>query len=139
MASVDEIDLKILDLLDKNSRMTWKEIGEIVHMTGQAVASRISKLEDLNVLEGYCIRLNKNKLGFSITALVTVFMKSSNHGAFHRFIGEQKEIEEAFRISGEGCYSLKVVVTNQKELVEFLDKILVFGNYRVNLSISKIK
>lgn len=139
MAAFDEVDLKILDILEQNSRMTWKEIGSLVHMTGQAVASRIDKLEQLGILEGFTVKINRHLLGNSITALVTVFMKTTNHASFHNFVHSRKEIIEAFRVSGEGCYSLKIVVPTQVDLVELLDKILTFGNYKVNLSIEKIK
>ncbi|WP_442593730.1 Lrp/AsnC family transcriptional regulator [Neobacillus sp. D3-1R] len=139
MAAIDHVDLEIIDLLKQNSRMTWKEIGDIVHMTGQAVAARITKLEDLGVIEGYTVKLNAEKLGYPILAIVLVFMKTTNHSAFHTFIHEHSEIKEAFRVSGEGCYSLKINTATQDDLVQILDKILAFGNYRVNISLSKIK
>lgn len=43
------------------------------------------------------------------------------------------------RISGEGCYTMKINVPDQSALNRFLDDLLPFGNYRVNLSIGKIK
>ena len=46
MADFDQVDLQIIRLLEENSRLKWKEIGDIVHLTGQAVAARIQKLED---------------------------------------------------------------------------------------------
>jgi Lrp/AsnC family leucine-responsive transcriptional regulator len=76
--------------------MQWQEIGKIVHLTGQAVAARIRRMQDL-------------------------------------------EITEAYRISGEGCYWLKACVADQKELTSLLDSLLVHGNYRVNLSLDKLK
>ncbi|PEW97993.1 hypothetical protein CN446_11385 [Bacillus cereus] len=42
----DSTDFKIIKLLQENARMNWKEIGEIVHLTGQAVGKRINKLEE---------------------------------------------------------------------------------------------
>lgn len=139
MAAIDQIDIEILQLLEQNSRMTWKEIGDIVHMTGQAVAARITKLEDLGILQGYTVKLNAEKLGCPIFAIVLVFMKTTNHAAFHKFIQEKAEIKEAFRVSGEGCYSLKINTASQNDLVKILDSILTFGNYRVNISLSQIK
>lgn len=76
-------------------------------MTGQAVATRVTKLEDLGLLEGYTVKLNAEKLGRPIFAIVTVFMKTTNYALFHNFIKEKPEIIEAYRVSGEGCYSLK--------------------------------
>lgn len=66
-------------------------------------------------------------------------MKSTDHAAFQKFIKENNIITDAYRISGEGCYLLKVHVPTHESLSLFLDNLLKFGNYRVNMSISKLK
>ncbi|HBJ00999.1 MAG TPA: transcriptional regulator, partial [Lysinibacillus sp.] len=43
------------------------------------------------------------------------------------------------RVSGEGCYWIRVRTGSQKELNSFLEELLKFGNYRVNLSMGKLK
>jgi Lrp/AsnC family leucine-responsive transcriptional regulator len=139
MVMLDQTDLAILKLLQENARMQWREIGDRVHLTGQAVGSRIRKMEETGIIEGYTLRLNQSKLSPSLLALVTVFMKTTDHAAFQRFIQRDERICEAHRVSGEGCYSLKVSVPNQEELNRLLDQILEYGNYRVNLSIGRVK
>ncbi|MBC2578831.1 Lrp/AsnC family transcriptional regulator [Clostridium sp. DJ247] len=136
---LDQTDFHILSLLKKNSRIQWREIGELVHLTGQAVANRIRRMEDLGVIEGYTINLNQNKLGKNLIAFITVFMKTTDHLSFQNFIKEKPEVLEGNRISGDGCYLLKVNVSNEEELMNILDEILSYGNYRVNISIGKIK
>jgi Lrp/AsnC family transcriptional regulator, leucine-responsive regulatory protein len=135
----DPTDLAIIDLLRKNSRMQWREIGEQVHLTGQAVANRIRRMEELGLLRGYTINVDNGKLGKSVVAFVTVFMKTTEHQAFQKFVKNNDAITEADRISGDGCYFLKVRVSSNEELREFLNSLLEFGNYRVNLSIGKMK
>ncbi|PKM76974.1 MAG: transcriptional regulator [Firmicutes bacterium HGW-Firmicutes-15] len=136
---LDETDFKIIDLLINNARMQWREIGDQVHLTGQAVANRIRKMEDLEIIEGFTIRINERQLGKSVLAFVTVFMKTTDHLAFRQFIDQKESIKEANQISGEGCYLLKVNVSTQEELLQILNDILKYGNYRVNLSIGKLK
>lgn len=136
---IDRTDLEILYWLQKNSRMQWKEIGEKVHLTGQAVAVRIRKLEDLGIIEGYTVKLNQDKLGNSMTALITVFMKTTDHQSFQQFLARKETVVRAHRVSGEGCYWLEAGVSGQEELNKLLDEILRYGNYRVNLSIGSIK
>lgn len=119
--------------------MQWQEIGEQVHLTGQAVRNRIVRMEKLGVIDGYTLKINFSKIGKGITAFVTVFMKTTDHVVFKRFICSNSIIVEANRISGEGCYMLKVIASTQDEIVELLDGILQYGNYRINLSIENIK
>lgn len=136
---LDQTDFEILSLLKKNSRIQWREIGDLVHLTGQSVANRIRKMEDLGVIQGYTVKLDQSKLGKSLIAFITIFMKTTDHLSFQTFIKEKSEILEANRISGDGCYLLKVNVSNEEDLMNLLDEILKYGNYRVNISIGKIK
>ncbi|WP_237389574.1 Lrp/AsnC family transcriptional regulator [Bacillus sp. USDA818B3_A] len=79
------------------------------------------------------------KLGLIFTAFVIVHMKSANHDAFIRFIKDRKEVVEAHRVSGQGCYHLKLKVKSQDQLNQLLNKLLDHGNYNLNLSIQEIK
>lgn len=136
---LDQTDMQILNLLTKNSRMQWQEIGEEVHLTGQAVRNRINKMEKLGVIQGYTIKINSKMIGKELIAFVTIFMKTTDHGSFQKYIQNNPLISEANRISGEGCYLIKVIASTQEELVGILDEILKYGNYKVNLSIENIK
>ena len=136
---IDQTDFEIVKLLESNSRLQLQDIGEIVHLTGQAVKNRIVKLEKLGIIKGYTINVNFAKLGLGMIAFVTVFMKNNDHAAFHRFVRDNICISEVHRISGEGCYLLKVAIANQEKLTDLLDSILQYGNYKVNLSIGQVK
>src|SRR5690625_3334191 len=136
---LDNIDFKILHLLSENSRMQWKDLGERIHMTGQAVGNRIKKLEDSGVIKTYSIMVDEMKLGLSFTAFVIIYMKTSNHDPFLHFMKERKEIVEAHRVSGEGCYHMKVKDTAQEEFNLYLNEILKFANYALYLAIQERK
>lgn len=136
---LDHIDFQILRLLMENSRIQWKDLGEKIHMTGQAVGNRIKKLEDHGVIKAYSLIIDEMKIGLSYTAFIIIYMKTANHDSFRRFMNERNEVVEANRVSGEGCYHLKIKVSTQDELNAFLDNILEYGNYNLYLSIQEIK
>jgi Lrp/AsnC family leucine-responsive transcriptional regulator len=136
---MDEIDFQILKLLKENSRRQWKEIGESIHMTGQAVGNRIRKMEDEGIIEEYTISVNELKLGKTIQAFIMVFLKSNRHLEFQKYLTENPDIKEVHRISGEGCYMIKASISDQAALNNTLDEILKYANYRINISIGKIK
>jgi Lrp/AsnC family leucine-responsive transcriptional regulator len=137
---LDSTDLAILECLIQDSSMQHKEIGEKVHLTGQAVGQRIRKLQDLGVIERFTVRIDPARLGLTLTALIKVFMKTTaSHTQFQSFAAAHPHIAEAYRISGEGCYSLKAHVPSCTELNGLLDELLRFGNYKVNICIGRIK
>ncbi|MFS0638743.1 Lrp/AsnC family transcriptional regulator [Mesobacillus foraminis] len=136
---LDNIDFQILRLLSENSRVQWKDLGKQIHMTGQAVGNRIKKLEESGVIKTYSLIVDQMKVGLSYTAFVIIYMKTANHDSFIRFINDQNEVVEAHRVSGEGCYHLKIKVNSQEKLNLLLNKILEYGNYTLYLSIHEIK
>lgn len=136
---IDQTDIEILKLLGENSRIQWKELGQKIHLTGQAVGNRIRRLEDTGIIEQYTIAINRIKLGQIVTAFVTVFVETSNHQEFKNFFQKEEAISEVHRTSGDGCYLLKTHFASNEELDRFLGRLLKYGNYRVNLSIGKLK
>lgn len=136
---IDETDLKIIRILMENSRIQWKEIGAIIHMTGQGVAARIHRLEELGIIEKYTLKLNDEKLGKLITGFIIVYMKSTKHKEFREFLTESELVAEAHKISGDGCYFIKVKAEGNDDLNRFLDELIKFANYKLLLSVDKIK
>jgi Lrp/AsnC family transcriptional regulator, leucine-responsive regulatory protein len=136
---LDNIDFQLLRLLSENSRIQWKDLGEQIHMTGQAVGNRIKKLEESGVIKAYSLIVDEMKLGLTYTAFIIIYMKTANHDSFIRLMNDRNEVVEVHRVSGEGCYHLKIKVNSQEQLNLFLDKILEYGNYSVHLSIQEIK
>lgn len=139
MNLIDEMNQKIIKLLKQDAKMKLQEIGDKVHLTGQAVSNRIMKLEKNGVIKGYTAVIDENFLHTKIVAYISVIMKTADHERFRKFLKNKPEIIEAHRSSGDACYLLKVEVETQKELNELLDQILVYANYRLNISIEQVK
>lgn len=135
----DELDLKIIDMLKINAKTPLKVIGENIHLTPQAVSNRIIRLQDLGLITQYTIATNNALLGKNITAYITIFMKTTKHEQLIKFIKSTSIIEEAHRISGDGCYLLKVICSNMNQINLLLDNIMEYGTYRLNLSTNGIK
>lgn len=134
---LDHVDLEIIRCLRQNARLQWKQIGEVVHMSGAAVANRIQRLEDLGVIQGYTARVNETLMGNGLCVFITVMMKDYKHTAFQQFIQGREEIKEAHRVSGEPCFILKAHVSDHNKLSELLDEIVIYGHYKINISIGQ--
>ncbi|AGF55979.1 Lrp/AsnC family leucine-responsive transcriptional regulator [Clostridium saccharoperbutylacetonicum] len=135
----DEIDLKIIEMLKINSKMPLKEIGEVIHLTPQGVSNRIIRLQNLGIITGYTICINNALLGKNIIAYITIFMKTTKHDKLIKFLQSNSLVDEAHKISGDGCYLLKIICLNMDEINSFLDCLTEFGTYRLNLSTASIK
>ncbi|MHA6487640.1 Lrp/AsnC family transcriptional regulator [Bacillus vallismortis] len=135
---LDHTDMQILEELSKNSRITMKELGEKVHLTGQAAASRIAKLEDNGVIEGYTIKVNQVKLGCYIHALLNIYTKNTHHHPYLSFIKTQdKYVINNYKISGDGCYLLECKFPSNETLDQFLVELNKHVNYKLSIVINK--
>lgn len=133
---LDCTDMRILEELSNNSRITMKELGEKVHLTGQAASDRVAKLEDDGVIEGYTIKVNQVKLGCHVHAFLTIITQSLNHRPYLSFIKKQPYIINNFKISGEGCYLLECQFPSNEILDRFLEDLNEHANYKLSIVIN---
>ena len=117
-----------------------KELGEKIHMTGQATSTRVAKLEDSGIIEEYTIKVNHEKLGYPIHAMINIIHTDmQNHQPYISFISSKdKYVIHHYKISGDGCYILECKFSSNKELDEFVVKLNQFVNYKVTLIINEI-
>lgn len=135
---LDHTDKRILDELSTNSRITMKELGEKVHLTGQAAATRVGKLEDNGVIEKYTIQVNQVKLGCYVHAFITIITQNTYHQPYLSFITTQEQfIIHNYKISGEGCYLLECKFPSNEVLDTFLNELNNHANYKLSIVINK--
>lgn len=137
--NVDNIDIQIINLLRENSKLSFKEIGDKIHLTGQAVGARVNKLIENDVIEKFTIKTNNELLGINIIALIKVYMKTNAHNKMINIIKNNDEIIEAHKVSSDACYFLKLETDSNHVLNKILDEINEFANYQLSLSVNKIK
>lgn len=120
---LDKIDKTILSDLQSNGRMTNVELANRAGISAPPCLRRVRALEDNDIIQGYFARLNLKKLGFGLTAFVTIRLKEQNDEdmvAFEREIEDNENIREAYVISGDYDYMLRVVARDWEEYQDIL-------------------
>lgn len=135
---LDNTDMQILEELSKNSRITMKELGKKIHLSGPATSTRVEKLEESGVIEGYTIKVNRVKLGCYIHAFITIITKSIFHQSYLSFIqAQERYLMNNYKISGDGCYILECKFPNMELMNEFLEELNKHANYKLSIVIDK--
>ncbi|MFA7746064.1 Lrp/AsnC family transcriptional regulator [Salinicoccus roseus] len=105
---LDDTDSLILDALRTNSRITMKELGEKVHLSGPAASVRVEKPKDAGVIEGFTIKMNPEKMGCPVHAFITIFTNSSYHTSYLNLVAADAQyVVRNHKISGDACYLLE--------------------------------
>jgi Lrp/AsnC family leucine-responsive transcriptional regulator len=141
--TLDDIDLKILDILQKAGRTRRNDLAEAVGLSLPAASERLRKLEEHKLITGYYAALDHRRLGNDITAFIVVSVDSSRHyGQFIEHAESLDEIMECHAITGEGTHLLKVRTCNTASLERLLARIQAWpGVHRThtNLVLSSAK
>ncbi|HTY37076.1 MAG TPA: Lrp/AsnC family transcriptional regulator [Bacteroidota bacterium] len=121
---LDDIDQKILEIIQKQGRMRRNDLAERVGLSLPSVSERLRKLEEAGVITGYFAKLNYQMLGKDITAFVLATIDSSKHyNAFVEHISALDDVLECHAITGEGTHLLKIRTENTTSLEKLLAKI----------------
>lgn len=121
---LDEIDLRILAMLQEDCRASLTRIGEAVSLSAPAVLERIKKLEAARVIQGYHAKLDARLLGLDVTAFIGV--STSRPELIERIeqqIGVLESVLETHHVTGEHTLLLKVKTANTSTLERLISQI----------------
>ncbi len=121
--TLDTIDLRILNLLQLNAKLTNKDIAQKVNLSPTPVFERIKKLEKLGFIEKYVAILNADLLDKSLTVFCNITLKEHTKEIGNQFVKDIKsltEVTECYNISGDYDFLLKIQVDDMKAYQNFV-------------------
>lgn len=120
---IDEMDRRILSLLQQDARLPNAEIARRVGMAPSATLERLRKLEERGVIKGYEVRLDPRKLGLGLTAFIYVRTqnKTGEVDSGER-LKQHPNVLEVHHIAGEDCYLVKVRAVDTEDLGRLLQR-----------------
>ncbi len=120
-SKLDDIDLRILEVLQHSGRTKRNQIAEEVKLSIPSVSERLRKLEESGIIRGYTALVEPKRVGLNINAFIFLTVESSK---YYQSIIEQaqaaEEVLECHAITGDGSHVLKI----QTETTETLEKLL---------------
>ncbi len=121
---IDDRDIQILELLQKNGRVTVSEISKVVELSIPAIGERIKKLTESGLIKGYAAVLDHKKAGLDLTAFVFIVSEhSDNYDGFVKKASDSSSVLECHSIIGTGSHILKVRAQNSQALEDLLYEI----------------
>jgi Lrp/AsnC family transcriptional regulator, leucine-responsive regulatory protein len=119
--AIDDIDLRILDMLQRNGKLSQAKIAGAVGLTTPSVNERIKKMERHGMIKGFVALLDHEKMGLPLTAYVDVALE---HPRFEKsFIDDLERllaVQECHYLAGDFAYRLKVKASTPGALADFI-------------------
>ena len=123
MYTPDQTDLILLKQLQKNARITIKELANITNLSNTPVHERIKKLEKNGYIHKYVALLNRNLLGKKLIVFCNIKLKEHTMEIGHQFVKDitsLTQVTECYNISGDYDFLLKVMVSDMDDYQNFV-------------------
>ena len=131
---LDNIGWKILNELQENARISFKQLAEKVNLSPTAVIERVKRMEDEEIIIGYRAIINPRKVGYTMSALIGL---STNHGDSEQIINEAlyniPEVISCWSITGTNDYLLEIQVPSLEFLEDLLAELAKYGRLTTSI------
>jgi len=125
MAELDDIDLRLIELLQEDARRPQAQLAKTVGLAPSSVNERIKRLGERGLITGFHARISPEALGYDLLAFVYVaWSRPETERAFLKKVTTQSTVMEMHHITGAWNYVLKVRVKNTRMLEGFLAKVI---------------
>ena len=124
---LDNIDKKIISMLQENARVSLKEIAEQVYLSSPAVSVRIDNLVESGYIQGFHAVINPIKLGYHIKAFINLEVSPVDKNDFYPYIKKCKNVVECNCVTGDYSMLLEVLFPSTDELDQFIGELQKYG------------
>jgi len=130
---VDVIDRKLLDALERNARTPMADLARLVGLSPQSTADRVRRLEDVGVIAGFTIKLDRAALGLPIAAYIRIRPAMGELPRVAELVAAIPEMVECDRVTGDDCFIAKVYVASVEDLERVIDRLIPFAQTNTSI------
>ncbi|CUB03143.1 Lrp/AsnC family transcriptional regulator [Marinomonas fungiae] len=134
---MDKISWKLLKALEENGRLSYSELAKLVHLSAPAVAERIKKLEEQGVITGYQAKINLERAGIPITALVECEVYRTKEREFKELVLSLDEVLDCYNVTGPSAFILRVAVSSMSRLDILLERLIDLSDTKTMMILSQ--
>ena len=121
---MDQNNLKILRILQKKARIPNVEVSRLINLAPSAVLERIRKMEKQGIIDGYEVRLNPERFGYSLVSFIQLRLRpEANRQQVADLLTARPEILEVHFITGEDCFLVKTRTSGTDHLNALLQEL----------------
>jgi len=124
MKIIDALDRKILEELEANARQSFRDIARKLEVSIATVINRTKAMETAGIIKGYSARLDSEKLGYDIVAIIEIVVSKGKLLEVEDKIGKMPEVHQVYDITGQTDAIIIAKFPNRKELSQFVKSLL---------------
>jgi len=134
--SMDYLDIRLLELLQTDGRMTISELSKNLSLSRPSISERLHRLQEKNVIEGFSARVSPAAVGRSIILFIAMSQLRIPVHEFEKIIENNLSIIECHRVTGNVSYFIKAAVPGMDSLRALVDQLIPYGNVNTSIVLS---
>jgi Lrp/AsnC family leucine-responsive transcriptional regulator len=124
---LDDVNLRLIDELQRDARIGHAELGRRVGLSAPAVAERLQRLQETGVITGYHAAVDPRALGLSLSAILRIRPSPREIPKVAQLARDTPEVVECHRITGDDCFFMKLHVRDVEHLETVIDAFAFYG------------
>ena len=124
---LDDTNLRLLDELQRDARLSIAELGRRVGLSSPAVAERLKRLESEQVITAYRAEISPRALGLILGVIIRIRPNPRQLGDVAQLARDTPEVVECHRVTGEDCYVMTAYVRDVEHLEAVIDQFAAYG------------
>jgi Lrp/AsnC family leucine-responsive transcriptional regulator len=133
---LDPVGRKLLQAVQANARLSFSKLGRRVGLSAPAVAERLRKLEEFEIITGYHAEVNSAALGYGVMAFIRLTTTTEKYPRVLDLAQRLPEIRECHHVTGSEAFILKVLATSIPQLEALIAQLSVFGATSTSIVLS---
>ena len=134
---IDKIDLKILETLQRNGRITNQHLAEKVCLSPSSCLQRVRRLENEQVIRSYHARIDLSHIARHIMCIATASLKNhiqNEFKAFENLVKSIPEVVECYTVSGESDFFVRIICADMNRYLEINEQLVSSSSNQVNIN-----
>ena len=133
---MDSFGRQLLAELQDNARISTAELARRVGLSPTATAERLKQMEEVGILRGYTIEIDREALGLEVMAFIRMSCDGPHYFRLMEFVQTLEEVRECHHLTGDDDFLLKVTTTSMADLEALIEALLPYGNPVTSLVLS---
>ncbi len=124
LKKVDEIDLKLINVLSRNGRASYRELAKSLGVSVATVAYRVARLQRNGLIKGFAAIVDYEKFGYDITAVIELVIREGRLLEVQRELAKEPNVVAVYDVTGEVDSIIVARFRDRQELSQFVKKVL---------------
>lgn len=134
---MDQIDIRLLEILQMDGRISISELSKKLSLSRPSITERLKRLQEKEIIEGFNARISPKAIGLDVIVYIQVSeIKIFSYLEFEKWIMREPDIIECHRLTGSVSYLLKAAVTGMDHLSKLIDRLTPYGSLNTSIVLS---